>query len=230
MRESRTVHVVCVDAGQRQELAQRLARLGYEVHTFASVGAYVPALLERPDCVLADLSNADTQALAPARAARPDTAPTPIAYLACDADIRLAVRAMKAGAFDVVDMLPDNAVLADLVARAVETADRWREAHAQRMQACARLARLTPREHTIFERILRGERNKEIAAALDSQEATVKVHRSRLMRKLEARTLADLLQFERRVGSGPTDTTPEPHTAARVVPLQRTSALQQAGL
>lgn len=215
MPEPRTIHIVDTDHADRLDLMQRLARAGYEVRTFASVGEYVRARAERPDCILAGISARDRETLAIGHAERDDTARTPIVYLARDADIPLAVNAMKAGAFDFVGMPLDDEALAELLARTIHAADRWREEYALRSRAHALLGRLTPRERMIFARILRGERNKQIAAALQSQEATVKVHRSRLMRKLEARTLADLLHVGREVESLLADDESEPPPAPR---------------
>lgn len=106
---------------------------------------------------------------------------------------------MKAGAFDFLMLPVAEPVLAELLERALQAADAWRTEFMLRTRATVLLQRLTPRERTIFAHIIRGERNKQIAATLQSQEATVKVHRSRLMRKLEARTLAELLHIGREV-------------------------------
>lgn len=195
MRAPRTIHVVDPDHRTRVALMKRLATAGHEVRTFASVAEYLRTRAERSDCILAAISSQDHQTIALSRVEQGEMARSPIVYLARDANMALAVDAMKAGAFDFVCTPLDDDALEALLAQAITVADKWLEEDRLRVRARMLLRRLTPRESVIFARILRGERNKQIAAALDSQEATVKVHRSRLMRKLEVRTLADLLHI-----------------------------------
>lgn len=235
MHEPRTIHVVDPDHGTRVALMKRLATAGHEVRTFASVAEYTRTRAERPDCILAAISLRDNQTLAISHAEEDDMARSPIVYLARDADIPLAVYAMKAGAFDFVCAPLADAALDALLAQAAVVADRWLEEHTLRTRARMLLRRLTPRERVIFAHILRGERNKQIAAALDSQEATVKVHRSRLMRKLEARTLADLLHIGRKVEAMlPADSAPPvqatPRSAARTAAGQAPSGPALPGM
>jgi len=110
---------------------------------------------------------------------------------------------MKAGAIDV---LTRPLRTGDLL-QAVETAHakclEWQGAHLLQLQARELYARLTPRERQVLVLVLLGRRNKQIADVLESQESTVKVHRSRLMRKLEARTLAELLRIGQQLGLVP---------------------------
>lgn len=217
MPEPRTLHVVDAQDSGRVDLMRRLALEGHEVRTFASVGEYVRARAERADCIFAGISAADSETLALGCAERNDMARTPIVYLATSADIPLAVSAMKAGAFDFLMLPLAEPVLAELLERALQAADAWQAEFMLRNRAAVLLRRLTPRERTIFAHILRGERNKQIASALQSQEATVKVHRSRLMRKLEARTLAELLHIGREVEALlADDDDPPPAPAGRV--------------
>jgi FixJ family two-component response regulator len=119
----------------------------------------------------------------------------PLVFLAGNADIATAVRAMRAGAIDFLARPLTVETLDDAVSRALETATALWEADRRRTMARARLAMLTPRERQVLEHVLAGRRNKQIASTLASEEATVKVHRSRLMRKLGVRSLAELLTF-----------------------------------
>lgn len=194
---SRVTHVVDNLAQSRLKVMQWLTQAGREVRTFASLGEYVRGRCERPDCIVAGLSARERENLAIGHADRPGEARSAVVFLAHDAEIELAVSAMKAGAFDVLPFTGDAAAILEAIDRAVCQSDAWLGDHSRLQRAETLLGRLTPRERAIFVRILRGERNKQIAAVLDSREATVKVHRSRLMRKLEARTLAQLLQLGR---------------------------------
>lgn len=224
--ERRVLHVLLTQQEDRVGLMTRLARAGHDVRTFASLGEYVRARAERPDCILAGISAHDREALAVGHADRPGDARCAVIFVTRDADIRLAVGAMKAGACDVLPLPVDEATLERAIGEAFATSDTWRAADELHAQARSRLTRLTPRERAVFVRILRGERNKQIAAALDSQEATIKVHRSRLMRKLETRTLAELLHVGRELETflavEPEDTATAPKSPTRTT--QRRSA------
>lgn len=199
MTESRIIHIVDVDPSSRTDLMRRLATVGHEVRTFASFTDYVRHRVERPSCLLAGISGGEQENLAIGHATRPGEAPSAVVFVASECSIALAVVAMKAGGLDVLELPVPDVTLHAAVENAASVSATWAADHALRSRAQLLLARLTPRERSIFARILRGERNKQIAAALGSQEATVKVHRSRLMRKLETRTLAELLHVGREV-------------------------------
>jgi FixJ family two-component response regulator len=94
-----------------------------------------------------------------------------------------------------------DASLLDAVKRAVERSRALRAADQSRSTALERFALLAPRERDIFAQVLEGRLNKQIASTLDCEEATVKVHRSRLMRKLGVRSLARLVRFRQEIGA-----------------------------
>jgi FixJ family two-component response regulator len=144
----------------------------------------------------------------------------PVVCIAAQATAALAVRAMKAGAVDYLCLPVVTEDLAQAIATAVDVGRRWREEDSRRSRARALVARLTPREQSVFALVLDGMLNKQIACCLGSSEATVKVHRSRLMRKLEVRSLVELIRLGQElegpavpaglVASGVTPQTPSP--------------------
>jgi two-component system response regulator FixJ len=130
----------------------------------------------------------------------------PVIILTGHGDVPAAVRAMKTGAMDFFEKPFDGETLLARIQEAVaRDLDRQRES-AERHDLAARLARLTPREREIMEMIVEGKTNKVIAIDLHISERTVELHRSRIMNKMQTRSLAELVQAV--VAHGPTRTQP----------------------
>lgn len=200
----RTIHIVSGNVLVCRELERLLRALGHAVDCFASAGNFLAnGLPERPHCAVLDCDLPEDCVPSLQKIAQGQDVRIPVVVVAIDADVATAVRAMKAGAIDFLTLPVASDDLADAVARAALVADRWRGDEARRVRARALVERLTPRERAVFELLLEGKLNKQIAGALDSREATVKVHRSRLVRKLEVRSLAELLELGRHLGRTP---------------------------
>lgn len=150
----------------------------------------------RPACLVADAYGADVELLRRIAGFDPTIR---VVFAAADADIRLIVRVMRGGAVDYLQKPLCGVALLDAVSRAVILSGTDRAVLYRRSQAQERLDRLTPRERRVLVEVLEGRLNKQIAATLDCQEATIKVHRSRLMRKLGVSSLARLVHFVRDV-------------------------------
>ena len=189
------VHVISAEATVRAACRQALRDLAVETLTFADVAAFMEGALQRiPDCLLLDLDlPGDAHELL--RLAREADYRIPVICMADHADVALVVRAMKAGAVDFLSLPVAPTELVHSVSTAVECASRWRKEDSRRSRARALVRRLTPREHAVFDLVLDGLLNKQIASRLGSTEATVKVHRSRLMRKLEVGSIVELIQL-----------------------------------
>lgn len=179
------VHVVDDDADLRTALTRLLKAEGYEVRTFASAGDF---LLARPasGCVLLDLHMPGPSGLELQQAVS-----LPIVFLTGRGDVESSVRAMKAGAVDFLTKPVQPAALLEAVALALE---RGRNADAQR-DAEARHARLTARQRAVFEHVVVGKANKQIARELGITERTVKMHRAQVMARMEARSVAELVRY-----------------------------------
>jgi FixJ family two-component response regulator len=197
---ARRIHIVHSDVRTRRRLHAQLVSLGYGARSFADGEGFIAGgLPECPDCLVLDCDLPDDGAPSLQLVAQHGDACVPVVFVADDADVGTAVRAMKAGAVDFLELPVPDEQLAEAVARATVLADAWRAEAARCARAHALVARLTPRERAVFELLLEGRLNKQIAGALDSREATVKVHRSRLIRKLEVRSLAELLDLGRQL-------------------------------
>jgi len=119
------------------------------------------------------------------------------------ADVPIAVKAMKAGAVDFVEKPFDEQVMLGAIRRAFSLGLEAARAEAQGNEIGNRLAHLTPREREVLEALVAGKPNKIIAYDLSISPRTVEIHRARVMEKMEARTLSDLVRMAISVGLGP---------------------------
>jgi FixJ family two-component response regulator len=189
------VLVVDDDAHIREAISDLLRSVGIETRCFSSTHALLDAdLPDRTGCLVLDvrlpgLSGLDLQAQLTANKNM-----VPIIFMTGHGDIPMSVRAMKAGAVDFLTKPFRDQDLLDAVAAAIEH-DRKRRLAAQETARIAALAAmLTPREREVMGRVVSGLMNKQIAGELGITEITVKLHRGNVMRKMEARSLADLIR------------------------------------
>ena len=150
---------------------------------------------EQPDCMLLDLWLGDTSALDVLPAIERQPVYVPVVFMSAQADVTSSVLAMKHGAIDFLTKPVEPGPLLDAVIRAVARARAWREAAATRSEAADRLGSLTRRELEVFDQVVLGKPNKRIAVELGTSEKTVKVHRGRVMHKLEAHSVVDLVRL-----------------------------------
>jgi FixJ family two-component response regulator len=191
-----TIHVVDDDDSLRTALFRLLRAEGYDVHTYTSAGEFaLAAQADLKGCILLDVRMPGPSGLDLQAAIAKSANPLPIIFLTAHGDIPMSVRAMKAGA---VDFLTKPAQRRDLVA-AIQQAlalDEARRSRMARTQAWVRrFESLTAREKDIFSRVTAGQPNKQIAMETNSAERTVKVHRARVMEKMGASSLAELVHI-----------------------------------
>ena len=181
------VYIVDDDASVRTGLARLLRSAGYAVETFASAAAF----LDREHraavaCLVLDVRMPGVDGLALQAELSARDAGLPIIFLTGHGDIPMSVAAMKQGARDFLTKPVDEVVLLDAVRQALQT---HRASLSERLAATAvqeRLASLTPREREVLSWVIGGALNKQIAAQLGIAEKTVKIHRGRVMEKMEA--------------------------------------------
>ncbi len=189
------VHVVEDHESSRKATARVLQAAGYAVHQYASAEEFLAAMPAGPGCLVLDLqlpgpSGLDLQERL---AVAPD--PMPVVFLSGKSDVPKTARAMKAGAVDFLTKPVSGNALLEAVARALVKDSEDRIVRTRRLEARARYERLTPREREVFARVISGQLNKQAGFDLGTTEHTIKVHRQRVMQKLEADSVADLVRI-----------------------------------
>ena len=193
--EEKTVFIVDDDEAARESLSWLISSVGLKVETFASARDFLDAFdRSRPGCLLVDVRMPGMSGLELQRRLESEPGCLPVIIVTGHGDVQMAVRAMKDGAFDFFEKPFNDQVLLDLVSRAVRECERRRDAQKERMAVQARCDQLTPRERQVMDMIVAGKTNKQIAYDLDISDKTVEAHRAKVMDKLEAASLADLIR------------------------------------
>jgi FixJ family two-component response regulator len=193
-----TVCIVDDDPAIRDSLALLLGLKGLSTQVFASAETFLAAHdPEAPGCLLVDVRMERLSGLALLARLRGLGDARPCIVMTAHGDVSMAREALKGGAFDFLEKPLDNEVLLDVIRNAIE-ADLARRASRERAeQHLVRLERLTPRERDVLALLLEGHQNREIAERLGISARTVEVYKARVMEKLDARSLADLLALTR---------------------------------
>ena len=197
-----SVHVVDDDASFATAMERRLKRAGYEVATYPSAQHLLDRLPSEgvPSCIILDVKipGLDGPALQTRLSELGST--LPIIFLTGHPDIPITVRAIKAGAEDVLTKPVTSNDLLPAIERAFARHQTLRDLQNKLDVARARIATLTPRQREVFELIVRGNTNKAVARALGGTERTIKAHRHTVMEKMQARSVAELVSLAERVG------------------------------
>jgi FixJ family two-component response regulator len=198
------VFIVDDDASFRDSLESLLRSVGQPSTSYPSARAFLEAT--RPDlpaCLVLDVRLPEQSGLELQRALAEQEVRLPVIVITGHGDIPMSVAAMKAGAIDFLTKPFRDQDLLDAIQRGVRL-DRERRAEAGQLTALRqRHATLTPREREIMAMVAEGLPNKQIAAALDLREVTVKVHRAQVMRKLGAKSLPELARISDRLNAIP---------------------------
>ena len=188
------VHIVDVDDHVRLALLHSLAAAGMELQTHTHLAKFLDVhRSERPGCLVIDVQLLGACPL-------PRTIRCPIIVTAGSADVAMVVWAMKSGVIDVVEKPPCAQKLAAAVTEAIEVDRQRRLVESRHAEVHARFATLSPRERQVMALVTAGRLNKQAGADLGVCEVTVKSHRGALMRKMAARSLAELVRMADIVG------------------------------
>ena len=190
------VHVVDDDPAVRRSLAWLLEGEGLVVQVHASAEEFLEALIpEQPGCALVDLRMPGMSGLELQQALAARGVALPVVFVTAHGDVPLAVTAMRRGAVDFVEKPFNDEALVAAVRRALSVDTRKRGSHEEQLAFYARVANLSPREREVLQAVVAGKANKSIAAALGISIKTVEVHRGRVMDKISAGSLADLVRL-----------------------------------
>jgi FixJ family two-component response regulator len=197
-----TVFLVDDDSSVRKALARLIRAAGYEIETFASAQEFIESKPETAGvaCLVLDVRMPGLNGLDLQDALHAANVPIPIVFITGHGDIPMSVQAMKAGAVDFLPKPVREETLLPAIEQALARASRQRAEAAELGDIRRRLESLTPREREVMELVVTGMLNKQIAHALGTVEKTVKVHRARVMAKMDAGSLAALVRLAEKVG------------------------------
>jgi|SRR5438105_3645007 len=198
---SPTVFVVDDDEAVRKAVSRLLRSAGIAMAAFASPGEFLaqydPAT---PGCLVLDIAMPGFNGLQLQTTLGEKGSSLPIIFLTGHGNVSKSVQAMKHGAFDFLSKPVKDKDLLAVVRAAIETDAFVRREQAKFSEIRARLDTLTPREREVLEHVVAGKMNKQIAADLGITEATVKMHRARVMAKMKVQSVAELARLTERCG------------------------------
>jgi len=206
MNDSRTVFLVDDDPSVRRALTRLIKAAGYSVQPFASAREFLEFWAAADEgmvaCLVLDVRMPGLSGLDLQRELQARNTLLPIIFVTSHGDIPMTVKAMKDGAVDFLPKPVKDSVLLNAIDQALARAELERGERREVENLEKRLKTLTPRERDVMKLVVRGLLNKQIAFELGTVEKTVKVHRARVMEKMEAQSLAELVRIAERSGIG----------------------------
>ena len=201
MSSKPTIHVVDDDEAMRDSLVWLLDDDRYAVRTYASGEDFLERFSPSPPaCVILDIRMPGISGVEVHERMARQGVVTPVVFVTGHGDVPMAVDAIKRGAFDFVEKPFNEAKLTSIIERALDEDARYAGQTAVQSEIAARLAKLSPREREVLDLVVAGKMNKTIADVMNISIKTVEAHRAKVMEKMCARSLAELVQSVIRVG------------------------------
>jgi FixJ family two-component response regulator len=195
-----TIFLVDDDPAVSKALSRVLREEGWNVETFESAEAFLArGDRQRRGCLVLDVTMPGLDGLELQRRLTEQGRALPIVFLTGHGDIPMSVQAIKAGAADFLTKPVDSEALLSAVRAAIEQDVSAHQARAEIAGFEHRLATLTSREREVLAAVVKGKLNKQIAGDLGIVEQTVKFHRARIMERMQARTVAELMHIAARL-------------------------------
>lgn len=197
------VHVVDDDGAIRDALVLLLEAAGHAARAHADAASFLAVLdPAQPGCVVADVRMPGMSGLELLRHLGLSRIDLPVIIITGHADVAMAVEALKAGAADFIEKPFDEDVLLSAVERALDRGARAFRERRHVDEIAARAASLTPREREVMDLVVQGMPNKAVAVELSISARTVEIHRARVMEKMAAASLSDLVRMALRLDEG----------------------------
>jgi FixJ family two-component response regulator len=198
------IFVIEGDPEVRDTARNWIETAGYQTEVFASAGEFMLRRLHYGlGCVLADVSLGDQSSFELQARLKASLSPLPFVFISAQAVAPLIVEAMKNGAVDFLLKPLDKTLLIRALHEAMECSQKSWSTIRDTEEIQRRAAFLTPREMEVFQAVVCGSLNKQIASQLGTVEKTIKVHRGRVMKKMGARSLVDLVRMSEKLGASP---------------------------
>jgi len=196
MQTKPVVYVVDDDAAVREALERLVRSAGLAVETFSSAGDFISCpTTDREGCLILDVRMPGMNGIELQDTLNNLNRHIPIVFISGSSTISTSVKAMKGGATDFLEKPFDEETLFKAIEQAIEQDRQKRKSDAELAAIRMSEASLTPREREVFLLVAAGMLNKQIAYELGAAEKTIKIHRGRIMQKMKAQSLADLVRF-----------------------------------
>jgi FixJ family two-component response regulator len=194
------VYIVDDDLSVRESLESMIRHSGFRAEVFSSARAFLGRpRAEGPSCLILDVTLPDLNGLELQQCIAVEQTSMPIIFITGHGDVPMSVRAMKAGAFEFLTKpLADDVLLAS-IRNAIARSHNALGKDAALQSLRDRYSSLTKREREVMELVVSGLMNKQIGGSLGTSEITVKAHRGKVMRKMQAESLADLVRMAQRL-------------------------------
>lgn len=197
-----TVFIVDDDESVRKSLSRLLTSVGFKNETFSSAIEFLKhSLCQGPACLVLDIRMPGLSGLDLQKELAKKNRSLSIVFITGHGSIPLSVQAMKAGAVDFLEKPFDEQALLDAVMHAINKDRRARQGLAELKAIDQCIKSLSPREHEVFVFVVKGMLNKQIAFEMGTSERTIKAHRAKVMKKMKANSLADLVRMSEKVNS-----------------------------
>ena len=194
MSNDAIVFIVDDDEAVRQSTAWLIESIGLKVTTFTCADEFLENYNNESGCIVMDVRMPGMSGLEAQEEMNNRGIGLPLIFITGHGDVPMAVRALKRGAFDFIEKPFNDQLLLDAVQRGLKQNTEARESYVQNESINKRISSLTPREHEVMMRVTEGKPNKVIAHELNVSIKTVEVHRARMMEKMEASSVAELVK------------------------------------